>query len=319
MINYSDPFIFTNNGNNTDVNDNFELNIDMGALSTPMDISNEPVPEEPKKKRGRPRKKEPVNIITDDDKQQEDLPFYQSNEPYLDSYRETTNMLNTSIAQIDLAQNQIRQDLDLIRSSKTLKRKYDYISMLTGSVCSLIGTKVTAIREINKSITDSHNLDIKRVKELKLNAAEVDDNKAVMDMYNAFISMPSTTPMTAQFIPSGTDMTLIEQSNNINATQLGSSDVGFQNYMDNLSPVQNMMLLEGNSNIKTVVVYDPNTGNRWFDVVDISTGQSVPNTPKPDAMFLEDTTIDVRNKIARNINLDQVYPLIILDQTLNEY
>ena len=317
MNSYNDPFIF---GNNSDVNESFELNIDMGALSTPMDISNEPAPEEPKKKRGRPRKKEPVAIITDDDQPQGDLPFYQSNEPYLDSYKDTTNMLNTSIAQIDLAQNQIRQDLDLIRSSKTLKRKYDYISMLTGSVCSLIGTKVTAIREINKSITDSHNLDIKRVKELKLNAAnEVDDNKAVMDMYNAFISMPSTSPMTAQFIPSGTDMTLIEQSNNVTTTQIGNSDAGYQNYINNLSPVQNMMLLEGNPNIKTVVVYDPNSGNRWFDVVDTSTGQSVPNTPKPDAMFLEDTTIDVRNKIARNINLDQVYPLVILDQTLNEY
>lgn len=316
---YSDPFIFGGGNNDNNVDENFELNIDMGALSTPMDVSNEPIVEEPKKKRGRPKKKEPIPIITDSDVPQGDLPFYQSNEPYLDSYKETTDMLNTSIAQIDIAQNQIRQDLDLIRSSKTLKRKYDYISMLTGSVCSLIGTKVTAIREINKSITDSHNLDIKRVKELKLNAAEVDDNKAVMDMYNAFISMPSTAPMTAQFIPSGTDMTLIEQSNNVNATQLGNSDSGFQNYMNNLSPVQNMMLLEGNANIKTVVVYDPNTGNRWFDVVDISTGQSVPNTPKPDPMFLEDTTIDVRNKIARNINLDQVYPLIILDQTLNEY
>lgn len=316
---YSDPFIFGGGNNDNNVDENFELNIDMGALSTPMDVSNEPIVEEPKKKRGRPKKKEPIPIITDSDVPQGDLPFYQSNEPYLDSYKETTDMLNTSIAQIDIAQNQIRQDLDLIRSSKTLKRKYDYISMLTGSVCSLIGTKVTAIREINKSITDSHNLDIKRVKELKLNAAEVDDNKAVMDMYNAFISMPSTAPMTAQFIPSGTDMTLIEQSNNVNATQLGNSDSGFQNYMNNLTPVQNMMLLEGNANIKTVVVYDPNTGNRWFDVVDISTGQSVPNTPKPDPMFLEDTTIDVRNKIARNINLDQVYPLIILDQTLNEY
>lgn len=303
--------------------EDFNFSIDMDKLSTPMNIDEvqNTSDTQEKKKRGRPKKKTPSTTVMVEDEQSGNLPLYQSNEPYLDSYKETTDMLNASINQIDIAQNQIRQDLDLIRSSKTLKRKYDYISMLTGSVCSLIGTKVTAIREINKSITDSHNLDIKRVKELKMNAANVDDNKSVMDMYNAFISMPSTSPMTSSFIPANNDMTFVNQSPNIITSTIGGndSDLAYQSYINNLSPTQNMMLMEDNANIKTVVVYDPDTGNRWFDVMDMSTGQSVPNTPKPDSMFLEDTTIDMHNKIARNINLDQVYPLIILNQTMNEY
>ena len=37
-------------------------------------------------------------------------------------------------------------------------------------------------------------------------------------------------------------------------------------------------------------------------------------------MFMEDTTIDIKNKIARNLNLNESYPLIIVgDSVLNEY
>ena len=65
--------------------------------------------------------------------------------------------------------------------------------------------------------------------------------------------------------------------------------------------------------IKDVLVYDQATGNKYFDKVDRS-GNSVPGIERRDAMFLEDYTIDTRNKIARNVNLNDTIPLVILNE-----
>ena len=93
-----------------------------------------------------------------------------------------------------------------------------------------------------------------------------------------------------------------------------SLDNAYQNFKSNMSPEVNRMILESTPNIKDVVVYDQATGNKYFDVIDVTTNQSVPNVPVRDAMFVEDCTIDTRNRIARNINLNETYPLIILNE-----
>ena len=38
---------------------------------------------------------------------------------------------------------------------------------------------------------------------------------------------------------------------------------------------------------------------------------SVPNYPRPDNFLLEDTTIDVHSGIARNRNVNTVWPLVV--------
>lgn len=274
--------------------------------------------EPPKKKRGRPAKTKKINgndvVLADqseDNNSQGELTMLQSNQSYIDSYDETNNMLRGSVMQIDTLQNEINTDLQQIRSSKTLKKKYDYIAMLAGSMSSLIGTKVTAIREINKSTTDSHNLELKRTKELKLNEAAVDDDKAIMDMYNAFISTPVGT-YSQPLGPTMMDMTM--GTNNIVRADIPGD------YVPEMTSSQNMMRLEHNPNIKTVVVYDASTGTKYFDVIDKMTGQPIPNVERPDAMFLEDTNIDLRNNIARNNNLDRTYDLVIMNNNVfNEY
>ena len=69
--------------------------------------------------------------------------------------------------------------------------------------------------------------------------------------------------------------------------------------------------MEQNPNIRTVVKYNQSTGSRYFDVVDSSTGESIPNYPRPDEFLLEDTTIDVASGIARNRNVNEVWPLVL--------
>ena len=76
--------------------------------------------EEPKKKRGRPRKSEqqPKEEVVDQ------LPYCQSSQPYEDSYNETNNMLRGSIMQIDMLSNDVQAEIENIRKSKTIKGKY---------------------------------------------------------------------------------------------------------------------------------------------------------------------------------------------------
>jgi hypothetical protein len=80
--------------------------------------------------------------------------------------------------------------------------------------------------------------------------------------------------------------------------------------------------MESNPNIQVVVRYDQTTGQRFFDVMDKNTGMSVPNYPRPDNFLLEDTTIDVHSGIARNRNINAVWPLVISgsnSMNINEY
>ena len=87
-----------------------------------------------------------------------------------------------------------------------------------------------------------------------------------------------------------------------------------------VDPSVGKMLLMENPNVKTVVRYNSSTGDRCFDVIDISTGESIPNVDRPDPMFLSDITIDTRNLIARNVNMDQSYQLIVSNnENMNKY
>ncbi len=79
-----------------------------------------------------------------------------------------------------------------------------------------------------------------------------------------------------------------------------------------MTPEQNRMLMDGNPNIETVVVYDPSTGSKAFDVIDTSTGSPVANYPRPDPIMLDDTTIDFASGIASNTNIGQNWKVVTL-------
>ena len=202
---------------------------------------------------------------------------------------------------------EIQEDLDAVRGSKTLKGKYTYITNLTSAKASILSTKIAAIREMNSSITQSHNLELNRMKALKLDQKNENDDMRIMDIYSAFVNQPVGvyTPPTANI----QDLTLGVNSPNgavAGVEMISPSQTGA------LTPEQNRMRMESNPNIQTVVRYDQSTGQRSFDVIDTSTGMSVPNYPRPDNFLLEDTTIDIHSGIARNRNVNSVWPLILM-------
>lgn len=247
---------------------------------------------------------------------------------YRSDYMETEMMLKSAIAQTDTLMNDINSDLKTIRSSKAMTNKYRYITDLTSSMSALISTKISAAKELNNSVTHAIDFNMKHQKEIKaqLQAAAQDDDKRIMDMYSAYMSVPMGTYQPPQGqIPNMRELTFGAQApGEIPRIDVGTPaevDAGYQSYLNNMTPTQNAMRYENNPDIQTVVVYDQSNGNKWFDVINIKTGESIPNVPRPDEFLLNDTRPDMMNRVARNSNIDKVYPLIIVGQrsSLQDY
>lgn len=258
-----------------------------------------------------------VNFDVDDNNSSRPLNIIESNEPIENKYIETNNILRSAIAEIDRTLVDLQHDISEVRASKTMRGKYTYLSNMQSGVAGLIGNKIAAARELNSTIGKCNDFELKRYKEIQaVNAAAGDEDANVMKMYQAFMQTPVSSNGGGG-LPNVSLSAIDSSLAAPNQFNLGSiQTAGFDNYMNNLSPQQNMMRLENDPNIKEVVVYNQETGARYFDIVDMRTGQHVPNTEPMDPMFLEDVTIDLKNKIARNINLGESYPLIIVGQPI---
>ena len=232
---------------------------------------------------------------------------------YLQSFGETNAMLKTAIAQTDILSAEVKEDIDTIRASKTLKNKYTYLTNLTASSASLIATKISAIKEINSTISQSHKLELDRAKSIRDSEKDQSDDSRMMDLYKAFVSTPVGT-YSSPNIPSISDMTMNPLSNNVLAVAMGDVPDA------RLTPEQVRMRMESNPNIMTVVKFNQSTGQRFFDVIDRTNGASIPNYPRPDPFLLDNTTIDIHAMSARNKDLDTVWPLVLIgDGDVSEY
>lgn len=276
-------------------------------------------------KRGRKKKEE-----TTTNQQQLAIPipsssmsYVQENIPYASAYIDTNKQLDDSIAQLDILSGELFSELQNVKNSKTLKNKYGYMNDMTSTMANLISTKISAIREKNKSINDANHLELNRIKELKTSANAEDDNTRIANLYDAFINTPVGVGPRPSLAPSIQDMVMPQSS---------SSDVSYFNiggmndqqiWEANLSPSENRMVLDAKGLIDTVVMYDEATGNRWFEVIDKSTGQPMANVEKPDSTYIYDLDINVRGGYAKDSNINKIYPLIVINsennQNLNKY
>lgn len=279
-----------------------------------------------KRKRGRPRKSEQqqnteTTVVQRGSTSSSGLPLCQTNDPYEDTYEETNDMLRLSIAQLDILAGDVKGEIDNIRGSKTLKGKYKYISDLCATASSLVSSKISAIKEINSVKTKCHELEIRRIKDIKSAASnQQDDDKYIADLYNAYINTPIGAGQhpALQYTSSNVAGNMSALIGGVNASPT-NEEQNFNNFMNNLTPEQNRMILGDNPNIETVIVYDPNTGDKMFDVVDTSTGTPVPNYPRPDRGLLDDTSIDFATGIASNTNIGQSWKVVVLGDMINHF
>ena len=276
-------------------------------------------------KRGRKKKEE-----TTTNQQQLAIPipsssmsYVQENIPYASAYVDTNKQLDDSIAQLDILSGELFSELQNVKNSKTLKNKYGYMNDMTSTMANLISTKISAIREKNKSINDANHLELNRIKELKTSANAEDDNTRIANLYDAFINTPVGVGPRPSLAPSIQDMVMPQSSpSDVSYFNIGGMN-DQQIWEANLSPSENRMVLDAKGLIDTVVMYDEATGNRWFEVIDKSTGQPMANVEKPDSTYIYELDINVRNGYAKDSNINKTYPLIVINsennQNLNKY
>lgn len=245
------------------------------------------------------------------------------------TYAETTGMLRDTLCQIDALSSELVQEFNTVRASRTMKNKYGALTNISENIGSLLSSKIAAIREINSSISKSNDLDYKKFKDIKAAQDAKDDDTYIANLYKSFISNPATQPTSPQMpdfimpmVNEGSMMgSGIIRANVDNSGNIMGGDQAYLNYMSNLSPEQNLMLYEQNPNVKQVVVFDHATGNKFFQMMDMSTGQVVPNLPVYDQDFMADTTLDLNKGIAKNLNLNETFPIIEINKesVMNQY
>ena len=240
------------------------------------------------------------------------------NTVYADTYEDTNMMTYGIIAQADELLTEAKRELDTIRTSRTMKGKYMYMTKMMDSMASLFNTKMQAIKEINSNIKAANDAEYRRFKDNRALSNE-DDNKLIMDAYKAFISAPVGAPAYSQ--PNTLQITgmqgVVPARPEDNQT---NQDSGLQNYLSRLSPEENRMINENNPNIEEVIEYDDMTGVKRFKWIDKRTNQEVPNMPKGSDLILEDYVYDPRTGLAKNTKLNTVKKVIHVNSAkFNQY
>ena len=277
---------------------------------------------EKKKSPGRPKKTESGNIpiVTG-----ETSPAPKANQvngqvienPTAYTYYETTGMLRETLGQIDSLNSELMQEFQMVRNNRTMKNKYNVLVGISENVGSLLSNKISAIREINSSISKSNELDYKRYKDSKAAQAAMDDDKYIADLYKSAMANPQMNPIAPVFPQIDASMFgsgIVRAQTPLEMTGGMPVDMSYLNYQSNLTPEQNMWRYENNPAVQQVLVMDDATGNKFFQFMNTQTGEVIPNMPTYDENILSDTTIDRDRMIAKNTNLNQTFPLVIINQ-----
>lgn len=269
------------------------------------------------KKRGRPKKEVTGETIVLDTDKKEKNPL-NSNMSYSKTYEIPKQLLAQSMMQIDDMIIKVNDDINKVRALKFSKNKYDYLNSLYTASNSLISNRISIAREMSNIQTNVNRYELAKHKELSAIDAESDD-KRLMDLYNAYVNAPigslpqaissqrfnmppQNVNLPQNAVPVVTDM----NSGIINSS---GEEIGYDNFMKNLTPEQNAMINESNPYVQTVLVYDQSSQNKWFEVIDTRTGNQIPNMPLPPDFIKDGCVIDIKNGIARNSSLNQTYKL----------
>lgn len=236
------------------------------------------------------------------------------------TYQETNNLLHETLGQIDAVNGELVQEFNAVRHNRTMKNKYNVLNDLSENIGTMISNRIATIKEINNCITKSNDMDYKKYKDIQAAQSAMNDDKYIADIYQAFMQNPQNQAPTYQ-------MPAIDQSimgsgiiranvTDGNLSPGGMIDAGYLNYVSNMTPEQNLMRYENNPNVKQVVVYDASTGSKFFQMMDMSTGEVIPNVPVYDDMIMEDTTLDLANGIAKNLNLRESFPIVQINNNV---
>ena len=234
-------------------------------------------------------------------------------------YYPQVNLIAGVLAQTEQLYQSVEDQLKMFKDNKSYGGKSRNLTMaeLQNTQVSIINTKLAAIREMNNVRNKINDLSMKHDQMMK-DTGEENSDKSVMESYYALINAPRyglptfSQPLHPASINTGVNLSgnIVPTSPIITATA-GEIVQNTPTPIQNLSPTQQRMIMEKNPNVKTVVVYNQTTGNKWFDVIDVTTGNSVPNIARPAEFLLDDMVPDFRNGIATNSNANMSFPLVL--------
>lgn len=286
------------------------------------------ITEQPEKKRGpgRPRKQTPTtftpnpNAYTDivtDDKASLERKKNSFEHQIEKGYYPQVNLIAGVLGQTEQLYQSVEDQLKFYKDNKSAggKTRNMVMAELQNTQVSIINTKLAAIREMNNIRNKINDLNMKHDQIMK-DTGEENSDKAVMESYYALINAPRyglptfNQPLHPASINTGINLqgNIVPTSNTPIVTTVANNT---SQSSPNLTPIQQRMIMEKNPNVKTVVVYNQSTGNKWFDVIDVTTGNSVPNIPRPAQFLLDDMIPDFRNGIASNSNANMSFPLVL--------
>lgn len=238
------------------------------------------------------------------------------------SYNETNHLLHETLGQIDMVNGELVQEFESIRRNRTMKNKYNTLNALSENIGAMISNRIATIKEINNCITKANDMDYKKYKDIQAAQSSMNDDKYIADLYTAFMQNPNNMAPTYQMpnIDQSIMGSGIIRANVTNASLASGTDTifdeGYLNYVSNMTPEQNLMRYENNPNVKQVVIYDASTGNKFFQMMDMSTGEAIPNVPVYGENIMEDTTLDLTTGIAKNLNLRESFPIVQINNSV---
>ena len=233
--------------------------------------------------------------------------------PYADMYKETNQILKTVINELGVSSAQISEDLMAVRGSKTMPKKWDYVSNLQSAKVSTLTAIINATKELNNSINKANDLELKRSKENK-ESKEIDSAKYMQDMYSAWVSTPvqqnmsNSGPWSSPYGPITQDFTTKNLA-------LGMNLLG-QTSTYNIANDQEALLMQisDNQNIKEVVAIDRTTGATDFKYYDQTTNQFIDYVQGKDAAtFLPGMEYDWSAGKAFSNDLNQSFDIVYTD------
>lgn len=249
------------------------------------------------------------------------MDYLTHNVPYQQAYTEDEAALDEVIAQVNMLALETMGDMQTIRNSRTIKSKYGLLIGLTENATALINTKMAAIRDKIKIKDTVNNLELKRLKDTKIDAAAQDENVRLQQMYAAFVNAPASvvsgqggamsalgpTPMNMMM----NSVSPIQQA--IIGDETTSSDVdAWQNSLD---PSQRRMMLIANGRLDVVVMYDENSGMRRYAAIDKQTGNELQGVELPDPNTAYDLDIHISpssGNWAKDNRINKIYPVILV-------
>lgn len=247
------------------------------------------------------------------------MSYLSENIPYQQAYVDTTKQLDEAIAQLDILSAENMRDMAMVRANKVMKNKYPILGTMTENGIAAINAKISAIREKNSVIKDINHSELQRSKELKLSANNEDDNTRIANLYNAFVNTPIGGGP-GVLGPSIQDLTMLNSAgmggavpqNNLPYMNIGipAADGAWE---AGLSPSERRMVLDAQGKIETVVMYDEATGNRWYAVLDKTTGQPITGIETPSNDTIYELDINVRGGFAKDSNRATTYPLKVIN------